>query len=108
MLTRTVIKEDGTYVMPASCRQGVGNHRWLLDEKMSETRHKRNANYDSAMTEIIYSTHLSEDELYLYYPEQIKLVHDMSKLTQMIASLDRPGKRGVVLPYAPITIIQYS
>lgn len=106
--TRTVIKEDGTYMMLTSCRQGLGNHRWLLDEKILEKRHKRNANYDSAMTEIIYSTHLSEDELHSYYPEQVKLVDDISKLRQMIASLDRPGKKGFVLPYSPITILQYS
>jgi hypothetical protein len=57
------------------------------------------------MTEIIYSTHLSEDELYSYYPKQVKLINDIDKLKQMIASLDKLGKRGVILPYAPITIL---
>lgn len=89
----------------ASCRQGLGNHRWLLDERMSETRDKQNADYHSSMTEVIYSTHLSEDELYSYYPKQVKLIADINKLRQMIASLDKPGKKGVVLPYAPITIL---
>jgi nickel-dependent lactate racemase len=103
--TQTVIKEGGTYVMLTSCRQGLGNHRWLLDGKMLAERHKLNADYDSAMTEIIYSTHLSEDELYSYYPKQVKLINDIDKLRQMIASLDKPGKRGVILPYAPITIL---
>jgi nickel-dependent lactate racemase len=106
--TRTVIKEDGTYIMMTSCRQGLGNHRWLLDEKMLEERHKLNADYDSAMTEIIYSTHLSEADLYSYYPKQVKLINDIGKLRQMIASLDQPGKKGVVLPYSPITILQHS
>ncbi|NQT02688.1 MAG: DUF2088 domain-containing protein [Planctomycetes bacterium] len=105
--TRTVIKEDGTYIMLTSCRQGLGNHRWLLDERMLERRYKRNANYDSAMAEIIYSTHLSEDELHSYYPKQVKLIDDISKLRQMIASLDKPGKKGVILPYSPVTILQY-
>ena len=103
-VTRTVIKEDGTYVMLTSCHQGLGNHRWLLDEKMLEIRHKQNADYDLSMTEIIYSTHLSGDELYSYYPKQVKLIGDMSKLRRMIASLDKPGKKGIVLPYSPITI----
>jgi nickel-dependent lactate racemase len=105
--TQTVIKENGTYVMLTSCRQGLGNHRWLLDEKMLEERHKLNADYDSAMTEIIYSTHLSEDELYSYYPKQVKLISDIGKLRQMVASLDKPGKKGIVLPYSPITILRY-
>jgi hypothetical protein len=105
--TRTVIKEDGIYIMLTSCRQGLGNHRWLLDEKMLEERHKLNADYDSATTEIIYSTHLSENELYSYYPKQVKLINDIGKLKQMIASLDKPGKKGVILPYSPITILQY-
>ena len=104
-ITRKVIKEDGMYMMLASCRQGLGNHRWLLDEKMSEIRHKQNANYHSSMTEIIYSTHLSEDELYSYYPKQVKLVNDIDKLRQMIASLDKPGRKGIVLPYSPITML---
>jgi len=104
-ITRTVIKEDGTYVMLTSCRQGLGNHRWLLDEKMLEIRHKQNDDYDSSMTEVIYSTHLSEGELYSYYPKQVKLIDDISKLRQMIASLDKPGKKGIVLPYSPITIL---
>jgi len=106
-VTQTVIKEDGTYIMLTSCRQGLGNHRWLLDEKMLEERHKLNADYDSALTEIIYSTHLSVHELYSYYPKQIKLINDISKLRQMITSLDKPGKKGVILPYSPITILQY-
>ncbi len=105
--TRTVIKEDGKYIMLTSCRQGLGNHRWLLDEKMLEERRKLNADYDSAMTEIIYSTHLSVHELYSYYPKQVKLINDISKLRQMVASLDKPGKKGVVLSYSPITILQY-
>ncbi len=105
--TRTVIKEDGIYIMLTSCRQGLGNHRWLLDEKMLEERYKLNADYDSALTEIIYSTHLSENELYSYYPKQVKLINDIGKLKQMIQSLDKPGKKGVILPYSPITILQY-
>lgn len=105
--TQTVIKEDGTYVMLTSCRQGLGNHRWLLDQKMLVERHKLNADYDSALTEIIYSTHLSEGELYSYYPKQVKLINDIDKLRQMVASLDKPGKKGVVLPYSPITILRY-
>jgi len=107
MQTRTVIKEDGTYIMLTSCRQSLGNHRWLLDEKMLAERHKLNADYVSAMTEIIYSTHLSEDELYSYYPKQVKLINDISKLRQMMTSLDKPGKKGFVLPYSPITIFRY-
>ena len=106
-VTQTVIKEDGIYIMLTSCRQGLGNHRWLLDEKMLEERHKLNADYDSAMTEIIYSTHLSIHELYSYYPKQVKLINDISKLRQMITSLDKPGRKGVILPYSPITILQY-
>ena len=102
-----VLKEDGTYIMLTSCRQGLGSHRWLLDEKMMEERHKLNADYDSTMTEIIYSTHLSENDLYSYYPKQVKLINDIGKLKQMISSLDKPGKKGIVLPYSPITILQY-
>jgi nickel-dependent lactate racemase len=102
-----VIKEDATYIMLTSCRQGLGNHRWLLDKKMLEERHELNADYDSALTEIIYSTHLSENELYSYYPKQVKLINDINQLKQMITSLDQPGKKGVVLPYSPITIFQY-
>jgi nickel-dependent lactate racemase len=105
--TRTVIKEDGTYIMMTACRQGLGNHRWLLDEKMLDERHKLNVDYNSAMTEIIYSTHLSEADLYSYYPKQVKLINDIGKLRQMIDSLDKPGKKGVILPYSPITILQY-
>ena len=104
-VTRTVVKEDGVYVMLASCRQGLGNHRWLLDETMLETTHKQNAEHDSSMTEIIYSRHLSEEELYSYCPKQVKLIRDVARLKQMIASLDEPGKRGIVLPYAPITVL---
>jgi nickel-dependent lactate racemase len=104
-VTRTVIKEGGTYVMLTSCRQGIGNHRWLLDKRMLEIRHKQNADYDSSITEIIYSTHLSEDELYSYYPKQVKLVDDISKLRQTIGSLDKYDKKGIVLPYSPITIL---
>jgi len=105
--TRTVIKEDGIYIMLTSCRQGLGNHHWLLDEKMLEERHKLNNDYDSALTEIIYSTHLSQADLYSYYPKQVKLINDIDKLRQMIVSLDKPGKKGVILPYSPITILQY-
>ncbi len=105
-VTRSVVKEGGTYVMLASCRQGLGNHRWLLDEKMLEMTQKQNADYDSAMTEIIYSTYLSEDELYSYCPKQLRLINEIDKLKQMIASLDKPGKRGVILPYSPITVFQ--
>ncbi len=105
-VTRAVIKEDGTYVMLASCRRGLGNHRWLLDKKMLSERHKRNADYNSSMTEIIYSTHLSENELYSYYPKQVKLINSINELRQIVASLDKPGKRGIVLPYAPVTILQ--
>ncbi|MBC8470794.1 MAG: DUF2088 domain-containing protein [Planctomycetes bacterium] len=105
--TQTVIKEDATYVMFTSCRQGLGNHRWLLDEIMLAERHKLNADYVSAMAEIIYSTHLSEDDLYSYYPKQVKLINNISKLRQMITSLDKPGSKGVVLPYSPITILRY-
>jgi nickel-dependent lactate racemase len=105
--TKKVIKDDGTYIMLTSCRQGLGNHRWLLDERMLEERHKLNADYDSVMTEIIYSTHLSEQELFSYYPKQVKLINDIGKLKQMIASLDKPDEKGIVLPYSPITILQY-
>jgi len=104
--TRTVIKEDGTYVMLTSCRQGLGNHRWLLDERMLERRHKQNADYDSAMTEIIYSTHLSENELHSYCPKQVRVVDDINKLRQMIASLDKPDEKGIILPFSPITIFR--
>ena len=104
---KKVLKKDGTYIMLTSCRQGLGNHRWLLDEKILGERHKLNADYDSAMTEIIYSTHLSEDDLYSYYPKQVKLINDIGKLRQIVASLDKPGKKGVILPYSPITILQY-
>ncbi|MDT8300919.1 MAG: lactate racemase domain-containing protein [Sedimentisphaerales bacterium] len=104
---RTVIKENGTYIMLTSSRQGLGNHRWLLDDKMLEERHKLNTDYNSAMTEIIYSTHLSEEDLYSYYPKQVKLINDIDKLRQMVASLDKPDKKGIVLPYSPITILQY-
>ena len=105
--TQTVIKEDGTYIMLTSCRQGLGNHRWLLDEKMLAERHKLNADYASATTEIIYSTHLSREDIYSYYPTQVKLINDIGPLRQMITSLDKPGKKGVILPYSPITILQY-
>ncbi len=105
---RTVLKENGTCLMLTSCHQGLGNHRWLLDEKMLEERHKLNADFNSAITEIIYSTHLSEDELYSYYLKQVRLINNIGKLKQMVASLDKPGKRGIVLPYAPITILRYS
>ncbi len=104
---QTILKEDGTYIMMTSCRQGLGNHRWLLDEKMLEERHKLNADYDSAIMEIIYSTHLSEHELYSYYPKQVKLINDIGQLRQMITSLDKPGKKGVILPYSSITILRY-
>ncbi|MHC4535842.1 MAG: lactate racemase domain-containing protein [Planctomycetota bacterium] len=105
--TKKVIKKNGTYILLTSCPQGMGNHRWLLDEKMLEERHKLNADYDSAMTEIIYSTHLSEHELYSYYPKQVTLINDISKLRQVITSLDKPGAKGVVLPYSPITTLRY-
>ena len=105
---QTAVKENGTYVMLTSCRQGLGNHRWLLDERMAAERHKLNADYNSAMTEIIYSTHLSKNELYSFYPKQVKLINDIGKLKQIFASLDRPGKKGVVLPYSPITILRYN
>ena len=104
---QTVIKEDGTYVMLTSCHQGLGNHRWLLDEKMLEERHKLNADYSSAMTEIIYSKHLSEDELCSYFLKQVKLINNIDKLRQMVALLDKPGKKGIILPYSPITILRY-
>jgi hypothetical protein len=103
---RTVIKENGTYIMLTSSRQRLGNHRWLLDDKMLEERHKLNTDYNSAMTEIIYSTHLSENDLYSYYPKQVKLINDIGKLRQTIASLDKPGKNGIILPYSPITILR--
>jgi len=105
-VTRRVIKKDGTYIMLASCSQGLGNHRWLLDETMLATTRKQNVKYDSSMTEIIYSTHLSEDELYSYCPRQVKLIRDVNQLRQLIMSLDKPGKRGIILPYAPITVLQ--
>ncbi len=105
-VTRTIIKEDGMYVMLASCHQGFGNHRWLLDKKMLEIRHKENIDYHSSMTEVIYSTHLSKDELYSYYPKQVKLIDDINELRQMITSLDKPGNKGLVLPYSPITILR--
>jgi nickel-dependent lactate racemase len=105
-VTRRVIKENGTHVMLASCAQGLGNHRWLLDERMLEVTHKQNTAYDSSMTEIIYSTHLSKHELYSYLPKSVTLIEDVSKLRQIIASVDKPGTRGVILPYAPITVLQ--
>jgi hypothetical protein len=92
--------------MLTSCRQGLGNHRWLLDKRTLSERNGRNADYDSSMTEIIYSTHLSEDELYSYYPKQVRLINDIGTLRKIFASLDKPGKRGVILPYAPVTILQ--
>ena len=104
--TQKVLKEGGTYIILTSCRQGLGNHRWLLDEKMLAERHKLNTDYDSAMTEIIYSTHLSAHELYSYYPQQVKLINDIGKLRQIIVSLDKPDKKGIILPYSPITILQ--
>lgn len=103
---RTVLKGNGTYVMLTACRQGLGNHRWLLDEAMSEQRRKQNADYHSPMTETIYSTHLTEGELYSYYPRQVKLIDDINRLREMIAALDQPGKKGIILPYAPITILR--
>jgi lactate racemase len=105
-VTRRVIKGEGTYVMSASCAQGLGNHRWLLDERMLQMTHERNAAHGSSMTEIIYSTHLSEDALYSYLPRSVKLIQDVSQLKQTVAALDKPGTRGVVLPYAPITVLQ--
>ncbi|MFH1718238.1 MAG: lactate racemase domain-containing protein [Planctomycetota bacterium] len=112
-VTRTVIKEGGSYVMLTSCPQGLGNHRWLLDEKMLEIRRKQNADYDSAITEIIYSTHLSEAELHSYYPlgpglQQVRLVDDIGELRRVIASFDKPGSKGIILPYAPITTLLHS
>lgn len=106
-VTRTVLKQDGSYVMLTSCPQGLGNHRWLLDERMMETRHKQNADYDSALTEIVYSTRLSETELHSFYPQQVRLVENIDELKQVIASFDKTGRKGIILPYSPITILQY-
>ena len=106
-VTRTALKKDGSYVMLASCPQGLGNHRWLLDERMMETRNRQNADCDSDLTAIVYSTHLSEAELHSFYPRQVKLVDNMDELRQVIASFDKTGKKGIVLPYSPITILQY-
>ncbi len=106
-VTRMVLKEEGAYVMLASCPQGLGNHRWLLDERMMATRRKQNADYDAIMTESVYSTHLSEAELYSFYPQQVRLVDDIAELRRVVASFDRRGRRGVILPYSPITILQY-
>jgi len=105
-VTRSVMKEEGSYVILASCAQGLGNHRWLLDENVLAATHKQNAACDSSLTEIIYSTHLSEDELYSYLPRSVKLIQDASQLRQTVAALDKPGARGVILPYAPITVLQ--
>jgi len=105
-VTRTVIKEGGSYVMLASCPQGLGNHRWLLDERMLKLRHEQNAAYDSAEREFIYSTHLSEAELHSYYPRQVRLVNDIDELRRVFASFDKPGAKGIILPYAPITTLE--
>ncbi|MFC1633770.1 lactate racemase domain-containing protein [Planctomycetota bacterium] len=106
-VTRTALKKDGSYVMLTSCPQGLGNHRWLLDTRMMETRQKQNAEYDSALTEIVYSTHLSETELHSFYPQQVRLVDDVGELKRVIASVDTYGRKGIILPYSPITILQY-
>jgi hypothetical protein len=37
----------------------------------------------------------------------VKLINDIGKLRQVVASLDKPNKKGVVLPYSPITILRY-
>ena len=105
-VTRTILKKDGAYVMLTSCPQGLGNHRWLLDERMMETRHKQNADYNSTLTEIVYSTHLSETELHSFYPQQVRLVDNIDELRQVIESFDKSGKKGILLPYSPITILQ--
>ena len=106
-VTRTTLKKDGTFVMLTSCPQGLGNHRWLLDERMIETRHRQNADYDSTLTEIVYSTHLSETELHSFCPQRFRLVDNISELMDVIESFDKPGKKGILLPYSPITILQY-
>lgn len=105
-VSRRVVKDNGTLVMLASCSQGLGNHRWLLDESMLAETHRRNNSYDTSMTKIIYSTHLSEEELYSYCPRHVQLVRNIEQLRQLIMSLDKPGKRGIILPYAPITVLQ--
>lgn len=105
---RAAIKDDGSYVMLTSCRQGLGNHRWLLDERVLQTRHTHDAASGSTVAEVIYSSHLSQDELYSYYPRQVRLIDEISRLRQMVASLDRPGKKGVILPYSPISMLQYA
>ena len=105
-VTRTILKKDVAYVMLTSCPQGLGNHRWLLDERMMETRHKQNADYNSTLTEIVYSTHLSETELHSFYPQQVRLVDNIDELRQVIESFDKSGKKGILLPYSPITILQ--
>jgi len=103
---QSVIKENGTYVMFASCREGLGEHRWLLGKEMLAKRQEQNAEYDSAKTEIIYSTHLSEHELHSFYPKQVKLIKNKDQLKRVLMSLDKPDRKGVVLPYSPITILR--
>ncbi len=105
-VTRKILKRDGSYVMLSSCPQGLGNHRWLLDERMMEIGHQHNADDASTLTEIVYSTHLSETELHSFYPRHVKLVDDMEELRQVIASFDKPDGKGIILPYSPITIVQ--
>jgi len=104
-VVKTIVEEGGAYVMLTSCLQGLGNHRWLLDERMAKTRRYQGQNNNSAVTEIIYSTHLSEAELHSYCPQQVRLIDDINELKRVVESFDRPGSRGIVLPYAPITTL---
>lgn len=106
-VTRTILKKNGTFVMLTSCPQGLGNHRWLLDERMIETRYRQNADSDSTLTEIVYSTHLSETELHSFCPQRFRLVDNIDELMDVIESFDKSGKKGILLPYSPITILQY-
>ncbi len=106
-VVKTIVKKGGAYVMLASCPQGLGNHRWLLDERMAKIR-SREQNENPAMTEIIYSTHLSEAELHSYCPKQVRLVNNIDELKRIVASFDKPGGKGIILPYAPITTLLSS
>jgi hypothetical protein len=38
----------------------------------------------------------------------VRLIDEISRLREMVASLDRPGKKGVILPYSPISMLHYA
>lgn len=103
---RSILQKNGSYVMLTSCPQGLGNHRWLLDERMMKSWHKQNTNDDLAVTEIVYSTHLLETELHSFYPQPVRLIDKIDELKQVITSFEKYGGKGIILPYSPITILQ--